>query len=375
MKSMSHGRMVAAALLLGAVAATGVRAQSDRIHLANGTTIPPDGARFTINVTGEDFKAVKYRQSNARAVEQRVKSSDVMKISRAAVPKVWEQALSARIEGDYVTAADSFRQAAGRSSPYWIKAQGLFEAGETLMQARDWNGAIQAYQDLISQVSNSRFLPQSSLRIAEAYFNANDRERARATLKNMLSEASSKGYASRFVTMAEFWQIRCREGSDWDQTIRDFQNLHDKVRDSAPRVANMCALRIGHGLIQQRKFGDAREFFQSIADRASDDEVEALVGAWLGLGNCYSAESRNEDKKLLGDARRCYLRVVVSYYDDPATSGLVPPSMAAEALYKAGLCFEILREENYRRRARGLYTEVVRDFEDSQWADQARKRL
>ncbi len=368
-------KVLAGSFLAAMIVAPVARADDDRIFLLDGSSIPPDGASWSINVTSEDFKKVVYRQSNAKAVTQQADSAKVLKIVRGDIPKDWTVAVDFRNEGLLPDAAEAFVKASGRSRPYWIKQYGLFEAAECYFLDRDWNNAIQAYENLIAKVPNTRFLPQSLLRMSESYFNAKDIDKAQSGVRRLRSEARAKGFDKRWDNMAKFWEIRCRETKDdWPKVISDYEGLKREVINSAPRIANMCSLRIGYGYIQQGSFTQAREFYGNIAAGASDDEVESLAGAYLGLGNCYLAESGSKAGDKLKNARENYLRVICSYYDDPELSSRVPPAIVAESLFKAGLCFEIQREENHRRRAYSLYQEVVNEFSGTEWADQAKKR-
>jgi tetratricopeptide (TPR) repeat protein len=351
-------------------------AQGDQIVLEDGSTVPPKGVSFEVQITGEDYQAVKYRRSDTRAVEQRVEAAKVATVTYGTVPRAWEQALLERRNNDPATAAESFKKAAGISSPFWLKAHGLYEAGETYFQMRDWNAAIQAFDELLQAVPDTRFLPQALLRTAEAYFQANDFDKAKSALEKLQSEARAKGFASRWANMASYWEIRLTEQSgDITQTVGEYQRLYDRTKGTDPKVANSCALRIGLAYIKQKDFAKARRFYEEIASSADDGEVQALSGAYLGLGNCFLAESGNDDKDKIREAQRNFLRVIVAYYDDPTQKAKVPPEIAAEALYQAGLCFEILRDEDYRRRSRGLYNEVMREFDGSEWAIKARKRM
>ena len=112
-----------------------------------------------------------------------------------------------------------------------------------------------------------------------------------------------------------------------------------------------------------------KAIFQKIVDDPKA-ESSTLAAAYTGLGDCLfqravAAEKGSDARnKLMRDALLSYMRVVVNHRDE---SGYAP-----KAMFFAGRVFDQSEDEVSKENAQKLYRAVLRHYDGTQWAEEAR---
>ncbi len=117
-------------------------------------------------------------------------------------------------------------------------------------------------------------------------------------------------------------------------------------------------------LFAGKKMDEAQKCFEALLAEhekeisVTDDQGRALGQACLRLGQIYAAADRTEE------ALESLLKTTTIYYQNPRA--------VAEALYESALMFEKLKDP---ARARGQLEELLKEFPNSPFTEQARKKL
>jgi len=121
---------------------------------------------------------------------------------------------------------------------------------------------------------------------------------------------------------------------------------------------------------------------QQMIDKGVDSgHTEYLGGAYMALADSYFERGKeSNDPEDYVFARWNYLRVATLYFEDKTL-------LLSKARYRAGMCYLLLQDNPHegkndkvrvataRKRARRQFQQVVRDFPDNEWADQAKREL
>jgi TolA-binding protein len=205
------------------------------------------------------------------------------------------------------------------------------------------------------------------LETGKCHFLSGNSAGAKAAFEELQEATRSKGFDPIWGHWAQYWLIRLLERDKaYDRALTEYNRLQGVIGTEFPKLANECRMRVGNVYIQQKDIEKARQFFQSIAETEDGTDLEAA--ARLGLGDC-----AYEEKKL-EEARYNFLWTVT--LQNRLAEGVVDPDVAAKAMYYAGLCFEVMKDnEKNGARARELYKRVVDDFATTEWAMRAKERL
>lgn len=353
------------ALVVGAFAALPGAGLADTIFRADGKPLED------VKVKKETLTEVEYTQGNDRAT---IATDKVVDIEYERLPKLIDAAedmLRSEDVGGAVDQLESYLEAVAE------KGDKLFEWGPAYAMRRlvelrgnvgDFTGVIKACDRLIESAPDSRHVPYAYLTKAEALREKKDDAKAKATLEALLGLVESKSLSERWKLAAELELARIDKQGDALRT--ELSRIADAAA-TFPTVKARTELAQAEAYINAKEFAAAKKLLQdTIKGGAADDAT--LAGARTGLGDClyeqaveqFKAGKQQEAEKLLQEALINYMRVVVSY---PDQAGYV-----AKAMFFAGRSFDQYQDEDSKARAQRMYVSVMRRFEGSSWADQAR---
>jgi len=352
------------------LAATASAQTSDHIIYKTGQIYPAEGSDQLVEVTKETYSVIKYDLTSRNVkIPQDMSTHKVAKVEYASIPFEYKEASDSFKNGYFEEALTAFKELAEKKPKPWVEQYALFNVGECLFNLGRIDEALEAYQELMRRVPDSRFVPDARYRIGECYLRKNDKVSAKAEFDGLKEYTTSKGYDPIFEYKAELGLIKILElDNNFTAALAGLDELQARVSQTFPEIANEAKLRIGQVYIQQQDFSRAESYFKMILDDAEGSGPQVLYGAYLGLGNCYYAQNRHKDALEV-----CYLRIAVA--NDKGQN--VPLPILAEALFKAGRCWDQLREEKpeYANYAQDLYQEVIRVAPGSTFADQAQRML
>lgn len=364
-------RLSTALLSLVAVLGLAPLSAADRIYLIDGSSID-------CNIVAETLKTVSYQvdgKSTTVATEQ------VLQIEYERKPQAVDEADIAATDGNVEDAIaimeEYIAEFVGGKSPRrgqeWAPAYAMSRVIELARSIGDSETVVEAAQRLIKNAPESRQLPEAYLAKACAELRLGKAEASRATLttfRTLIDERS----------LSERWLLECRLGSIRADTAlkpaglrTELQNLQAAAGEEYPTVTNRARVYEAQALLagDAPDYGAARAIFARVVDDPKAD-AETLAAAYVGLGDCtFQAaaallkEGQDASEELRA-ALLSYLRVVVVYPDEI--------DYHPKALFYAGRCYNLLerQDENASERAQKLFRNLMRDYPESTWAEEAK---
>jgi tetratricopeptide (TPR) repeat protein len=307
-----------------------------------------------------------------------VKAADVREVQYADAPVAFKSAMGLFGSKKFKEAIDQLKAAGAASGTGpWIKSYVPFYLGECYrgMGAADpsfFDLAVEQYDALLKDVPFTRFLPAALFAKGSCLRRAGKFDKAAAALTQLVTEVSTK-------SLPAFWGLRANieaaqvfeEKGEFDQAEAKYRSVEQEAEGASEKtIANMARLRQGICKIKQKKFGEAKSYFEGIRNKEEAGRAEGKsetfasrevrAGAAIGLGYCLMNDKNFEE------ARAQFLQAVV----------VCPSSddFNAEALYHAGLCYEKLKdkESGALERARHHMSDLLKRYPGSRWAKPAR---
>jgi TolA-binding protein len=331
---------------------TVVSASADTIKFVDGRK-PVDG----VTVINETTDKVDYRRKGVPQ-PQSYAAELVADVEYSEPPEEFLAAMDAYGVGDAKAAAGLFIVAAGEvESKKGFAAKCKFMAGEAYRVGGMAGDAVAAYDDLIKNQPESRYVPLARLNRGLTFARKGDEKNARDAFDTLLKDAAKFG--ERFKHESELQLAILDESKDPAGALAKYNAIAAATEKTYPSVASQARLRIGRAMIATGDTAKAAQFFQNIVDERAASSAEIVAGAYNGLGRALY------EQKNYKDALFCFLRVYTVFNDQAAEQ--------PEAMYFAAKCFQQVEGPESKTRAQSLLQRVVREYPDSSWALEAKK--
>jgi predicted negative regulator of RcsB-dependent stress response len=299
---------ILAASLIAFVAATAATAQSDKIHLLNGTVVT--GAQ----VVSYDVRNVRYKRGGST---ESVESDQVAKIELGQFKKIY--ARGDRDPGLMLTLA---REQLAAKEP--VLAQlGLLNAARQYFDQDSPNDAMAALNELQKEFPEGGVLPDTYRLKFEYYLGTGTKGMGNAlkVAKKYESDAIGGAWPPGFTVEATFFQALAEQSSPADYQSK-LRAIVSQARSSNTVVANRADVELAHSLRKDKKEDEAKRIYDTIIKKEKVDD-SSRAGAYLGLGQLLLAGGDKEEAK---QALLLFLRVRLETRE-------AWPSLQAEALY------------------------------------------
>lgn len=356
-----------ALLALAAVAPGAARAEEGAP--AKDTIVLTDGTERKVDkVTEENYASVKF--TNAGRSDQ-VKSADVKEVIYADAPQSFRNGTGLMNSKKYEEAIESFEKAAkARVDGDWIKPYTLFYQAECqrllgAFEPSRYETAADLYDTLLREVPLTRFLARALYYKGVCLRSAGKYAEADKTFQQLITEVNTKTLGERWARMADIAQARVKEAQGlYDEAYYKYNSIYELTKNSDPTVANVAQLRKGHCLLKQKKFDDAKKYFQDLEKKAEGEGALARdirAGAAIGLGHCFMNDKEIEE------ARHHFLQAMVVQFSD---------ELNPEAMYHAALCYEQLKDKEggAELRAKIIFSDLIRRYPSSEWSQKAKEK-
>ncbi len=366
--------MLRLAVVLAALSAPFARA--DEIHFVDGR--PPLAG---VKVTAESLEKVEYKKAGVNQA-QFIPADKVKAVNYERPGDDFTQAQKAEEDGDYENAANLYKAAANddalknRSA---LRACAMFGAGVCFRKAGKLDESLKALDELIATIPDSRYVPMALADKGLGYYESGKDEDARRTFAQLKKDATDKKYGEFWSRTADLHLLILQEEKDLKGAFEGYQSLVAATEANYPTISSQAKLRIGRVHVKNRKFDEARAFFQAILDNRQSLPREVVAGAYNGLGNALLGKGQATEKgdaekgtkgdraaaeKLYQEALYAFLRVVAQYEDVPQEQ--------PEALYYAGQCFKQVKCDGNTARSQQCLRRVVNEFPGTSWAEKAK---
>ena len=373
-RAASPARFLAASLACLCVALAAPLAHGDEI-LQKGAKNP-----FKGTVLSEDLAKVKYKLDGV-AQAQEIESALIAEIFYDDAPEAFTKGRDLLNKGDAENAANSFRLALkSKTKNNWIAVHGNYYLGVALQMwgakdATKLKDAAAVFAQLLKDSPECRFMPDALKRNADALAASKDAAGAAALYDRLAEVAQQKKLgilweADARIRKADAYVIAgmtkeaeaayAAAGSFADSNASTQKD--EAVKRSLVAITGRAQLSQGAALLRNKKFGEARQFFEKVA-MAANAPPEVVAAALNGVGEVLLEEGK------AAAALEQFARVRVQYY--------LAREETARATYFLGKTCLALKdaEPNGKKKAADYFAEVVERYGDTPWADRARAEI
>lgn len=339
-------KILAASLsaLLVAAAAT---AQSDKIHLVNGTVIEK------CKVTDYGIRNVRYKRGSGT---ESVETDKLAKLDLGGFKSVYarglnDPAMMLTLAREQVKAKEAVMAQVG----FVGAANGFLDQGDPAQAVATLNEMAKAFPEggALADVYRLKF---------EYYMGAGSRD-ALTVAKKYEQDAIGGAWPDGFAIEASFFQALSEKSAPADFQ-RKLKAIINRARGANPVVAGRANIELAHSMRKSGGADDAKRIYEDIVNKDGVDD-SARAGAYLGLGLIdLEGEGGQEAAK---QALLMFLRVRLVTKD-------AWPSLQAEALYHASQAARKWKGPEYIYivgRCRGL---LFNEYPNSEWAKLAKSR-
>ncbi|MBL8841595.1 MAG: tetratricopeptide repeat protein [Planctomycetes bacterium] len=335
---------------------------------------------FKGTVLSEDLAKVKYKLDGV-AQAQEIDSALVAEIFYDDAPEAFTKGRELLKKGDAENAVNSFRLALkSKTKNNWIAVHGNYQLGVALQMwgakdASKLKEAATVFAQLLKDAPECRFMPDALRRGADALAAAKDAAGAAALYDRLAEVAQQKKLgilweaearirkADAYVTAGmtkEAEAAYAAAGSFADSNAATQKD--DATKRALLAITGRSQLSQGAALLRNKKFGEARQFFEKVAMSATA-QSEVVAAALNGVGEVLLEEGKPRD------ALEQFARVRVQYY--------LAREETARATYFLGKSCLALKdaEPNGKKKAADYFAEVVERYGDTPWADRARAEI
>ncbi len=230
----------------------------------------------------------------------------------------------------------------------------LYLSGQIAAQLEKWADVAPPMQRLVTEFPESELRLPAQYWLAEAAFRLSDYADAGEQFTSLGNDL--RDYEATWMPMVPLRQAQCLAHEEkWTEALAVAQSIGERFPSF--RQLYEADYVIGRCLSMQARFSDAREAFTRVARSTTGGRTETAAMAQWMIGESYFHQ------KEYREAIRAYHRVVSlhSY-----------PQWQAAALLQAGKCHE---QTDEWREAVKLYTQLLRDYPDTNYAAEASQRL
>lgn len=357
---------------VGLCAALPAAAIADTITLTDGKTFD------NVTIVTETLKEITFKQDGK---SKTTPSDGVVSVEYKRKPKLVDQADAMAADGDVGGALDTLDtyiggllEGNGREPLAWALPYAMQRSIDLNAAIGDGEGVIAAADRLIKNGADSRHLPTAHLSKIAVLADRRQTKEAMAAIGELRKLIDAQ-------TLSPRWKLE----ADLAEALADPALAGPKRREKAiqiaglagkdyPTVANRARVAEGASYLEgeTKDFAKARTVFEAIvADPKADKPT--LAGAYTGLGDCLFAQAIDLQKAskdpapMLRAAVEAYMRVVVVYPEQVRER--------SKSMYWAGRVFEFMGDDASKARARQLYRSVMREYKQSNWADEAKKQM
>jgi tetratricopeptide (TPR) repeat protein len=297
-------------------------------------------------------------------VRQSHPMSEVVQVYYAQKDSDYERARKAMSEGQYDAALEALLEAA-ESRVAWVPQYALWE----MVRIHEFNGdadaALEAIEALVGKFPKTKFLVEARKKAGLLHLRfRGDPQSAEREFRKIRSISGVSEAISREV---DYWLIYIEEDRAGENrgalnaAKGKYEALLRQSQGKYKNVETLARLGIGRCLLKTGAADEALAYFENIVATADANDAQTLAGAYIGIGDAYWTQQK------WVDARRAYLRVAILWEDFP--------EFHAKALCRAGKCFLLVRDNDFKNRARGEFQRCISWYQGSYWAQEAEKML
>ncbi len=335
---------------------------------------------FKGTVQSEDINKVKYKLDGVAQVQE-IDSALVADITYDDAPEAFTKGKELLKKGDAENAANSFRLALkSKTKNNWINVYGNYQLGVALQMwgakdATKLKEAATVFAQLLKDSPECRFMPDALKRGADALAASKDAAGAAALYDRLAEVAQQKKLGILWEAEARIRKADAyvtagmtKEAEAAYAAAGSFADSNAATQKDEPTkrlllaIVGRAQLSQGGALLRNKKFAEARQFFEKVA-MGANAQSDVIAAALNGVGEVLLEEGKPKE------ALERFARVRVQYY--------LAREEAARATYFLGKTCLALKdaEPNGKKKAADYFAEVVERYGDTPWADRARAEI
>jgi cellulose synthase operon protein C len=259
-------------------------------------------------------------------------------------------------DGNFGAAEKVFREVlADPKADQKARQDGLSHLIAVAADKEEWPSVRELAEKFLSQFPKSSDALLVRLNLAAAQLGLKEPEVAEKTLTELRRQLADTNDAPDWV--ARIWillaesQYQQKKYADVDNTVGDLRQRFPK----SPLIYQADEV-LGRSFKNQAQWDKAVAAFQRVIDERQDPQDVTAAKSRLMIAECWFLQ------KKFDQARKDYIKVLT--YNKP--------EWAAPALFQAGLCAEALKEQDDAAKS---YRLVIRDYPQTKFAEEAKKRL
>lgn len=280
-------------------------------------------------------------------------------------------------------AVSAYQQAAEIDYDENVKEQAMFKLAQVYLDLGNYEPAIPVLETYIRDYPQSKNKAEAQDMVAEAYVNSSNYERAMAYFEKvgLGSQRIRKAYQKaaylnatqqfnngkfyesvllfdnslkypidpEIELAAWYWKGEAYStGRKYEEAIVSYNKVLQKGKRDAPLLAHQANYGMGYALFNLKRYAEAARYFKAYVD---NPRPENNRDAWVRLADCTYAQKKYDE--------------ALTFYQQAGASGFRERDYL---IYQRGV---ILGFQNKRADAQREFSQVIRTFPDSRYADDA----
>jgi TolA-binding protein len=235
-----------------------------------------------------------------------------------------------------------------------IMSHALYLVGQIAAASDQWSEVVLAMQRLVGDYPDSPLRIPAEYWRAEAYYRQGDYQKAGPLFAQLLRMTHGRSDAWLAMVPLRRAQVLAHQ-ADWSEALEIAQQIGQQYPNF--RQQYEVDYLLGRAYASRADFDKAREAYERVIRSPTGGRTETAAMAQWMIGETYFLQKQ-------------YAVAIKSYHRVEGLYGF--PEWQSAALLQAGKCHEMLGQW---KDAVSLYTQIVENYSETEYADEASRRL
>lgn len=280
-----------------------------------------------IRITKDQYDGIEGRKGAGR---MSWRWHQVVEIKWKVAPEAYKKGMNLYRDGEYTQAAQELQAALQKPGQYkWLPAYANYYLARSAARAGFPKEAIAAFETLVRENPNHRFVPNAHLELAEIHLRPGSTgpKAAKASLQRAAAIAKGLDESYRIQVDLGLARLEVKTG-DPIKGLNMLEALERRTRDES--LLNLIAMEKGQAYVKLKQYPKAEKSFKRILDSKKIKDAEVIAGAANGLGDCQFEQQKYDL------AMWSYSRTYALFIDRASLANEV-----GWALYRGGEAFHL----------------------------------
>lgn len=340
------------------------------------------------NITKEDFRGLSISVGSAAQDfqwEDIAENGIIYNYGTGKLATDWPKAKRLEDEGKYKDAAVAFKVLSDEIEQNQTKYRDIFKqhvlysAAFNYQRSSQLGQAINYYTKLLSDIPETKYIREANLNKIKCTVAQGDTKGVIVAIEGAKNQITKVGMGGDLIYQIDLIKARILTSTDIKTATQIYKQVKSDAASKHPAFAEIATVGLGLILLKENPT-EAERHFNEVIDKSTNSS--ALAGAYKGLGDVYFQKAEQTHKiENYHDALINYLKTNVLFLPEEEI-GL---PYYIEATFQAGICFTKMlnfvdpkKQEEYKKFANDLFTEIIDKFKDSSLAplaEEEKKKL